>query len=275
MPPAWAVWRWARALVEHHVVERALAEWLETMAEHREESSPERERLARAFEQALDSPVFQQRITDVAERVVQTEGFKHALSATLESPEIRSALARQTAGFGAEIAGSLRGRLRRLDDRAEAIAHRALGRRPAEAASAFGGVGTRGFALVVDLLLVHAVYLFGAGSVALVASLAGSLRAGWLDGVIAAVAWAVVSVGYFVLFWSTTGQTPGMRVMRLRVLADSSEAPPSVWRSVVRFVGLILAIVLLFLGFVPVLFDGRRRALQDYLAGTAVVAEPL
>jgi uncharacterized RDD family membrane protein YckC len=48
-------------------------------------------------------------------------------------------------------------------------------------------------------------------------------------------------------------------------------AAPSVLRSIVRFVGLVLAIALLFLGFLPVLFDRRRRALQDYLAGTAVV----
>jgi uncharacterized RDD family membrane protein YckC len=261
----------ARALVEHHVVERALAEWLEAMAEDRDQS-PERERLARAFEQALASPALEQRVGDVAERVIHSEGFKRALSATLESPEIRSALARQTVGFGAELSESLRGRTRRLDDGAEAVAHRALGRRPG-GASEYGGVATRGIALVLDLILAHMVFLVVAGSVALIASLAGSLQSGWLAGSIGAVAWAVVEVAYFVGFWSTTGQTPGMRLMGLRVLAGSSR-PPSVWRSLVRFAGLALAIVLLFLGFVPVLFDRRRRALQDYLAGTAVVSEP-
>jgi uncharacterized RDD family membrane protein YckC len=32
-----------------------------------------------------------------------------------------------------------------------------------------------------------------------------------------------------------------------------------------------VAILLLFIGFLPVLVDDRRRALQDLLAGTAVV----
>ena len=32
-----------------------------------------------------------------------------------------------------------------------------------------------------------------------------------------------------------------------------------------------LAIIPCFAGFVPVLFDSRRRALQDYMAGTVVV----
>jgi uncharacterized RDD family membrane protein YckC len=62
-------------------------------------------------------------------------------------------------------------------------------------------------------------------------------------------------------------------VVRLRVLAEPSGTPPTVWRSVVRLIGLILAIIPFFLGFVPVLFDARRRALQDYVAGTVVRAD--
>jgi uncharacterized RDD family membrane protein YckC len=263
----------ARSLVEHHVVERALAEWLESMAAADKRPSPERERLARAVEEALTNPAFEQRVAEVAERVVHSPAFKRALSGVLESPEVRSALARQTAGFGAEIGASVRGSGRRLDDRTEATARRIVGRRPS-ATSGFGGVATRGLALTIDLVLAHAAYLFVAGSVALIASLAGDRRSGWLADSIAAAAWAVVVLTYFVVFWSSTGQTPGMRLMRLRVLADSSGTPPSVWRSLIRFVGLILAIAPMLLGFVPVLFDGRRRALQDYIAGTTVRTEP-
>ena len=61
----------------------------------------------------------------------------------------------------------------------------------------------------------------------------------------------LVSGTYFVLFWTAAGQTPGMRLMRLRV-SDQRGQPPSVGRSVVRFVGLVLAIVPLFAGFLPV-----------------------
>ena len=96
----------------------------------------------------------------------------------------------------------------------------------------------------------------------------GSGGAGAGDG--AGAAWAVVVVVYFVGFWSTTGQTPGMRVMRLRVLADSSGGPPTVWRSIVRLIGLVIAIIPLFAGFLPVLVDDRRRGIHDMLAGTVV-----
>ncbi len=36
-------------------------------------------------------------------------------------------------------------------------------------------------------------------------------------------------------------------------------------------IGLVLSIVPLFAGFLPVLFDRRRRGLADMLAGTVVV----
>jgi uncharacterized RDD family membrane protein YckC len=64
-------------------------------------------------------------------------------------------------------------------------------------------------------------------------------------------------------------------MMRLRVVGGTGE-PPGAGRSLVRFVGLVLAIIPLFAGFLPVLVDDRRRALQDFLAGTVVVYdEPL
>jgi uncharacterized RDD family membrane protein YckC len=272
----------ARSLVEHHVVERVLAEWLEALTAERPADSPERQRLERAVEQALASPALEQRLAETADsrlaetlarRVVQSPAFTQALAGVLQSPEVRTALARQTAGFGSDVAVSLSRRARRVDDAAERKARRIVGRKPrAASVAAFGGLTARGIAIVVDAVLAHTVFLVAAGSIALVLSLARSFHSTWLTGSLLGAGWALVVVAYFVLFWATTGQTPGMRLMRLRILTASGTAP-SVWRSLVRFAGLILAIIPLFAGFVPVLFDGRRRALQDYLAGTAVVAE--
>ena len=61
-----------------------------------------------------------------------------------------------------------------------------------------------------------------------------------------------------------------MRLLALRVRGPAG-GNPSIGRSVVRLVGLLLAIVPLFAGFVPVLFTERRRGLPDFLAGTVVV----
>jgi uncharacterized RDD family membrane protein YckC len=139
-------------------------------------------------------------------------------------------------------------------------------------ASDYGGLAARGVAIVVDAVLVNLAFLVVAASIALIESLFGSFHTGWLTGSLLGGGWTIVVVGYFVLFWSTTGRTPGMGLLDLRVLAGPGE-PPSVWRSLLRFAGLIVAVIPFFAGFVPVLFDDRRRALQDYVAGTVVVAE--
>lgn len=194
------------------------------------------------------------------ERFMATPAFKRALHDALSSPEVRTALAAQTAGFGSELAGSLRAHA--------AVADARIGTAAARASSA-GGPASRGIALVVDALLAQVGFLVLAASVSLVAWLAGASSAGWVGALLAGCGWLVVSAAYFAGFWSAVGQTPGMRLLGLRVAAGPGR--PGVARSLVRFAGLILSILTFGLGFVPALFDGRRRALPDYLAGTEVV----
>jgi len=63
----------------------------------------------------------------------------------------------------------------------------------------------------------------------------------------------------------------GMRVMGLRlVVGRDGTQPPGAGRALLRVVGLVVAIVPFFAGFLPILFDRRRRAIQDMLAGTVV-----
>ena len=77
-------------------------------------------------------------------------------------------------------------------------------------------------------------------------------------------------MGYFVVFWTTTGQTPGDRLMRIRVQpASGGSLPPR--RALLRFVGLSLAALPLFAGYLMILVDDRRRGLHDLLARTVVV----
>jgi uncharacterized RDD family membrane protein YckC len=134
----------------------------------------------------------------------------------------------------------------------------------------FAGVVTRATALAVDVALANIVVLVGAGVVRLFASLVGELRPERLADVLAAGAWSAAVALYFVWFWATVGQTPGMRLLGIRVLR-SDGAPPSFPRALLRFAGLLLCIVPLFAGFLPVLFDRRRRGLHDMLARTEVV----
>jgi uncharacterized RDD family membrane protein YckC len=141
---------------------------------------------------------------------------------------------------------------------------------PTPGVTRYGGIATRAIGLAIDVALAH-VIVFALGAVfALVSSLVGDTTLDTLEAILAACVWVFVVATYFIVFWSTAGQTPGMRTMGLRVL-DPSGGHPGVVRSTIRLVGLALAIIPLGAGFIPVLIDDRRRALQDFMAGTVVI----
>ena len=134
----------------------------------------------------------------------------------------------------------------------------------------YAGIATRAVALAIDAVLSQGIFLTGAAMLALIGSLVGDIRPQWVVTIVVGAGWALTVVCYFVGFWAVAGQTPGMRLMHVRVLARDG-APPGTVRGVVRLVGLGLSIILLFTGFLPVLVDDRRRGLADFLAGTVVV----
>jgi len=134
----------------------------------------------------------------------------------------------------------------------------------------YGGIASRAIALALDVLLADLIVLLGGAMIALVGSLVGNLELDTFGKLLAAAAWATVVISYFVVFWTSTGQTPGMRWLGLRVTTiDGGDV--GLGRASIRIVGLGLAIIPLFAGFLPVLVDDRRRALQDFMAGTIVV----
>ncbi|MFL5969957.1 MAG: RDD family protein [Gaiellaceae bacterium] len=194
------------------------------------EFEPEAEKFLQQF---LDSPAFDQ-----------------ALERVLTSPKVREALAQQTTTFADELLGKLRARLRALDRR-------------------YAGLPSRTAAFAVDLTLAQVIFLIVTALAGLVVALVGDLRPAWLFGMLAGSEWLLLVGAYFVFFWSLAGQTPGMRLLHLRV--DHRGAPPRVARAIVRFAALIVAIIPMLAGLLPILFDKRRRGLHDFAAQTVVV----
>jgi uncharacterized RDD family membrane protein YckC len=89
----------------------------------------------------------------------------------------------------------------------------------------------------------------------------------------AAATWTVVVTVYFVGFWAVAGQTPGMRLMALRVENDAGERPRP-GQSVRRWIGMVIAAIPFGAGFLTILVDDRRRGLHDMIGGTVVVYSP-
>jgi uncharacterized RDD family membrane protein YckC len=154
---------------------------------------------------------------------------------------------------------------------AQAAARRVHGAPEEEAVDqGYAGFATRTLAFAADAAIIDGVAIAVGVVVALVLSvLPESEHHRTLAVAIGGGAFFVWAIGYFTAFWATTGQTPGNRMMRIRVTrVDGTPLRPR--HAAVRVVGIVLAALPLFAGFVPILVTDRRRGLQDYLAGSVV-----
>jgi uncharacterized RDD family membrane protein YckC len=151
------------------------------------------------------------------------------------------------------------------------------------------GIGSRGAAAIVDtliqfvaigaiLLASAAVSLLSRVLAGLVLDLGGAAAMGALTAVLLAVtllATSVVALGYFMFFeiiWS--GQTPGKRVLGIRVLRESGypiRPVDAVIRNIVRTVDWLPFFY--GTGALVMLLNGRSRRLGDFACGTIVVRE--
>lgn len=84
---------------------------------------------------------------------------------------------------------------------------------------------------------------------------------------------AILAFLYFFVFHAARGQTPGKRLLGLRVI-DAYGSRPSLLRTLLRTASYLLSLLPCSLGFLWIGFDRERRALHDWVAGTYVVRVP-
>jgi uncharacterized RDD family membrane protein YckC len=121
----------------------------------------------------------------------------------------------------------------------------------------------------------------------LLISLVLSIGSGVLASVVPAITggsdglsiWGVLSFGLvgfvlggslFIAFWSLVGQTPGMRLLSIR-LDVSGSREVGLRRAFRRLLAIPLALLPAGLGFLAILMSPTRRGWHDRIAGTAVV----
>jgi hypothetical protein len=201
------------------------------------------------------------RTAELVDRALSSPATEQALRRVLAGPEVRDALTRQTVTFGDEL-------LARFDVGC-ATSTIGSGGRPAGRGGQLLGSGQPCARARDRRGSGECRVFFVAGLLAIIGSFFGGIRPEWLAAALLSLGEVLAAAGYFILCWSSLGQTPGMRLMHVRV-ASTAGTRLSEGRSVVRFLGLVLAVVPMFAGFIPALFDSRRRALPDYLAGTVV-----
>lgn len=131
------------------------------------------------------------------------------------------------------------------------------------------GLMTRVFSWAVDFLLINlAAIITGLGAELIVGIFPITKNLKPLFLAIAGVAYVLWTAAYFVAFWSVTGQTPGSRLMQVRLVTASGEKVKPV-RALLRWVAMNVAMVPLPWGVVPIPF--RRLGFPDWLAHTRVI----
>ena len=78
-------------------------------------------------------------------------------------------------------------------------------------------------------------------------------------------------VSYWVIYQSKSGQTIGKKMMNIKVV-DSSGKVPGVGTFFLRdTVGKIVSGIIIYIGFLMILWDSKKQGLHDKIAGTYVI----
>jgi uncharacterized RDD family membrane protein YckC len=131
------------------------------------------------------------------------------------------------------------------------------------------GLMTRMISWAVDFLLINLVAIIvGLGTELIVGIFPITKNLKPLFLAIAGGVYVLWTAGYFVAFWSATGQTPGARLMQVRLVSASGDKVKPV-RAFVRWIGMNVSMAPLPWGFVPIPF--KRLGFPDWLAHTRVI----
>jgi len=258
------------AAMESEAVERALARVLEgPLVEEAMNNALESDAVKRALIEALDSEL----VDEVWRRLLASDEAQRLVERIAEAPELRAAISAQSMGLIEDVGHTIGNGTQRADNAVERLARRILFRRRRVEPTDRAGLVSRGVAFGLDALIVN----LGFSGLAAIAALIASAFSGNGNGVsdlalaLGTTAWLTMGAVYLVGFWSLAGQTPGMRFLGIRLDAPGRGLP--LRRSLKRLLGMVLAAIPFFLGFLGILFDERRRAWDDRLSGVDVLYE--
>jgi len=256
------------AALQSPAVERAIARVLRgPVVEEAMEDALDSAAVERALTNALDSEM----VDRLWRRLLASDEAQQLVERIAQAPEVRSAIAAQGVGFLDDIRRELARAAQRLDGLAERIARAFTFRERRAEKPPQAGVVSRGLALATDALIVNGILALASAAFALFfTAVLGEDHVPTPAILVGAGAWALIGSAYLVVFWGLVGQTPGMRLLGLK-LKTAGGGRPTGRQSRLRLVWLVLSAIPLGAGLLAILFDERRRGWHDRHAGTEVV----
>lgn len=151
----------------------------------------------------------------------------------------------------------------------------------------YAGFITRSFAFIIDLIIVALMLSVTSFSLSFISRFMGLLpdivtSVFSINGAdiknaydevlptIIIIVNIVLVFGYFIFFWTSSGQTIGKALMGVRVVSVSGR-PLTFFQALFRFLLYPVSAMFFFLGFFWVLADNQRQGWHDNLARTYVI----
>ena len=127
---------------------------------------------------------------------------------------------------------------------------------------------------IIDGIITGAATLVLGLGLGTVIGLAGEAGRGFITGMGLAlyfISILAIWLLYFPYFWQKSGQTPGMKVTKIKVVRDEDGGPIGWGTGFVRLFGYFVSQLVFYIGFLWVLVDKRKRGWFDLMAHTCVV----
>jgi uncharacterized RDD family membrane protein YckC len=86
-------------------------------------------------------------------------------------------------------------------------------------------------------------------------------------------AMSFISIPYYIGFHWRFGWTPGKRIFRIRVIREIDDGALSLGRSTARYFAQILSALPFGAGYLMAVFNHKKKALHDSIAGTVSIIE--
>lgn len=207
------------------------------------------------------------------EEILASDKAQMLVERVAEAPEVRAAIAQQGFGLISDIGRQISRLTEGVDDVLERIAHRIVpGHGDPEAEAEEAGFMTRLVAFAIDVALIWGALLLGGAVLSAILPFAFGDDGGlptWAIAILAVLGFLFGAV-LFVNFWYLVGQTPGMRFLGIRLVADGG-AEISYRSAVRRAFMLPIAIVVAGLGVLAILINPKRQGWHDRFADTVVI----
>jgi uncharacterized RDD family membrane protein YckC len=129
----------------------------------------------------------------------------------------------------------------------------------------FADPGSRLVAYIIDILINTGLVIAMAVATALFVATVP------IFAILPILAIIIIPLIYFPYYWQKSGQTPGMKMMGVKVVRDRDGGPVSWGSAILRLIGYWVSGAVFYLGYIWIFIDKRKRGWHDLIAGTVVI----